>query len=506
MPIDASIPLQAQQVNPMQSLSSVLGMANQVQSYKNAQLANQQGQNTLQQSNIDLQERQGVQGVLKNIKNYQDSQGNIDYNKLTPDILSVAPTTGSQVISHVFAAQQQATQAKSSINELDAQTRQQAAALVYSLGNVDPATGAKMLEAAKAQYPGITPAIEFLGKNILAPAAQATVHGGDANAWKTATTTAARFFQPIEGQKPAYAAIPSESGTQLTNTNPLAPEAVGATAGAPIPAPRQILTTPQGTPAAYSPSRNTVAPLNPQAGGGQAAPTVSLPPGETPDTAKDLQGQRQEVQSQLRTLPERQNIYREIIGLTDQGTLTGTLGALKNKINSATGYQFSGSSDVNELGKFLEQEASRSAQAMGPHTNAGLESARAAGGTTQYDDKTIGKIARLNSANAAGLAEYNKGLESAIANQAAKNPGVDPIFVKRQFDQKWGDSYDPRITRLSNAMQSGDTKDIVDVFHSVGVEGGVKDGKFVPTSPMTKAANTLMFKIQSLKALSQGQF
>lgn len=182
MALDPSIPLQTQSPNPMAALSSVLGLQNARNQVQAGQMANQQ-------SGIDLQERQGVQGVLKNIKQYQDTQGNIDFNKLGPDIMAVAPTTGSQVLSNVAAAQNAATQAHAAVNSLDAASRKTVGDAIYSLKGQTPDVVNSTLQGLKSTFPGLGTAVDYMGKYILAP------HENDQASMDAALDSAGKFVQ-----------------------------------------------------------------------------------------------------------------------------------------------------------------------------------------------------------------------------------------------------------------------------------------------------------------------
>src|SRR3954467_13931101 len=107
--IDASIPLQIQQPSGMQTISSMLGVKSQVQQQQLQQQALQSNAMANQQSQIDLQETQGAREIMKNVANYQDADGNIDYNKLLPDMMKAAPKNGAKFVQGIMGMQQQAT-------------------------------------------------------------------------------------------------------------------------------------------------------------------------------------------------------------------------------------------------------------------------------------------------------------------------------------------------------------------------------------------------------------
>lgn len=270
MPIDASIPLQVQQINPMQSLSSVLGMANQVQGLKNAQLANAQGQNQLQQSDIALQEKQGVQGILKNIRPYQDSQGNIDFNRLMPDIMQVAPTTGSDVLKNIFDAQNAATGAKAAVVGLDNASRKVVGDALYAMKGQPDDVVQSTLQGLQSTFPALKPATEFIGRYILLP------HKGDQQGLDAAIDRAGRFVQSAPTQQdmltPQGVGVSNGQQSAVVSTKP------GTTVpqGRPIPGTEQQQQLPPTTPTMVSGQPQYLGPQPTQKAG--AAPPVAAGP------------------------------------------------------------------------------------------------------------------------------------------------------------------------------------------------------------------------------------
>lgn len=211
MALDTSIPLQTNPGNPLSTLSTLSGLKAQQQQIQAGQMANQQ-------SAIALQERQGVQGVLSNIKKYQDSAGNVDFGKLTPDIMSVAPTTGSQVLQGVAQAQSAATVAHGQINELDAASRKTVGDALYSLKGQKPEVVQSTLQGLKESYPGLGGAVDYLGKYILAP------HAADPTQLDSALDQAGKFVQTAPTTQamstPEGATINDGVSTRVVSTKP----------------------------------------------------------------------------------------------------------------------------------------------------------------------------------------------------------------------------------------------------------------------------------------------
>lgn len=208
-----------------------------------------------------------------------------------------------------------------------------------------------------------------------------------------------------------------------------------------------------------------------------------LPPGGA-GAIDDAQKEVTAARAAANNAPVMHDLNRQIIAEADKGLNTGSLGALTQKIASATGYSLGGQSatDYNTLGKLLERSALQAAQGMGPHTNAGLEAQVRANGSLDYTPQAIRKIAVLNDALTSGAEHYRSGLE-----QALQGSGQNPA-VKRTFDQQWAQNFDPRIMRLENAAASGDQKEIADLMKELGGAG-------------SKAARDLRTKAANLQIL-----
>lgn len=349
MPIDPSIALGVQPVEPMKQLSSVLGIANGAQQLQNAQLANQQGQQDLQQKQISLQERQGAQGVLKNIKKYQDSQGNIDYTKLMPDIMAVAPTTGHEVINGVFQAQNSAAQAKTAINSLDADSRRTVGNMLYALKGQTPTTVHNVLTDIKASYPNLLPAVEFSGKYLIAP----TVQGSDTPnpQLDSALDQVGRMFQGAPEQQamqtPSGVTVNDNQTTKVVNLKPGASVGMGET----IPGTQTEMKLPP-TAQVYDP----VAKAPKYVAGGQAGPAL----GE-PEAAQNVVAQNtkhyEDIQQKAGAAPLRIHLLDDIEEQSKLA-LTGDKSAMKKVVSKLAGY-FNIQGDEQTATDLMKKDAAR---------------------------------------------------------------------------------------------------------------------------------------------------
>ncbi len=492
MAIDPSIPLQTQSVNPMGMLSSVLNVQNQQQQLRNAQLVNQQGQTDLQNSQIALQEKQASIPILKNIQQYMDPQGNIDFNQLAPDIMSAAPTTGAAILNNVMGVQKAATDAKASVFDLDTKSRNLAGGAIASLKDQPYDVVQSTINGLKKAYPVAAPAFDFLDQHIIGP------NSGDPDVLNQHLAAASRIFMSTGAQQdansPSVSFVPTQGGVQPYNTKAGIPGLPIGPMGEPMAPPNQTVTTTGGGTALANPATGQVSPLTPSS---PTSPAVDFPAGENGATQAELQLQRTSAQQVANQAPTMHNLNRSIISLIDQGTLTGYFPKLGNQVSAALGgkieFGSDTASDYNTLGKLLERSALSAAQGQGPHTNAGLEAQIRANGSTDYTPTTLRRIAALNDAAATGSTLYQQGLENAIGN------GSNGVFAKRQFDRDWAGAMNPsngidgyQALRLKNAVDAGDKTEIGNVLKEVG-------------GPNSKGAQALFLKLQSITHLAGQQ-
>ncbi|HEX7687937.1 MAG TPA: hypothetical protein VF453_09530 [Burkholderiaceae bacterium] len=516
MPIDPNIALGIQTGSPFQTVASMLNVQNGLQQNRLLQ-AQTQAANIANQANAaNLGERNALRNLITDPR-VLDASGNVDPSKYAVVAPQVAPTLGGDVSKSITGAQTAAvTNAETAFKLKGAQADrgfQEAAALFQDpriQGLTDQASPGQVNAAAsailEAQDRATAAGVPRETMAVLTAPFLNVLHNNPAmlpQALKNVVVAGAQRSQQPTVMGPQYSPISTQGGTQLVQTNAFAPGGVG-NAGNPYPPPNQIIPSPGG-PVITNTSNGQARPLTPA----PSTPPMALriPSGETTQTEQALQDQRTATQSQLADLPARAEVYRNIIDLANKpGLSTGSFAEGVRNLSSRTGYNFfSGNAvDYNALGKYLAQEAARTASAMGPGTNAGLANAQAASGSTSYDPTTIKRIAYLSEANAAALPEYDKGLSAAIQARLQQQPDTDPVFAKRQFDQQWAATYDPRIYELSNAMKRGDGEQVEEIFRGLGVPGTFSNGKFQPSGPMTTAATALFSKAQRLKAMTAG--
>lgn len=454
MPIDASIPLGIKQPDQMQNLSSLLGVANGAQTL-------QQNQQKTQQGAIDLQERQGMQQFLSDMKNITDEQGNIDPAKMQAGIAKFAPTTGFKYMQGYAEANKAHAEATKALNGLTTDNRVQIGSVLTSLpDDAPPDLVHKTVDALNDQYKGrLTPLVSIF-------------KGGYDNAVKTGGSAGAQAFikQQAKSVLPqttqqdidsgGVAAISTDKGTQFVQTKTGAAQPQGSQVGSTLAPPNQITTTPTGR----------VVTLNPATGNSQEpqaannAPPVNFPVGESAQTHNALQDERTAAKNVALQAPQMHDINRTIVDMVNKGANTGKFGEYLRAVRSnVLGMNdVEGANEYDILGKMLERSALTAAQSMGPHTNAGLEASVKANGSLAYGPTALKKIAYLNDALTSGAELYHQGMENAVAN-SPKN-----IFAKRDFDSAWSKVATPQVLRLKNAVDNGNSDEISAITKEVG--------------------------------------
>ena len=446
MPLDPNIALGVKVPDNTQQLSSLLNVARGAQSFQNDQ--------------ITLNERQALQGVLSDPRNYSDEQGNLDPQKAQANIMRVAPTTGTKYWQSIADAHTASTNAVSALAKLTDDDRSRIGSALATLpDNAPPELVGKTIDALNQQYGARIDPLVHVFKNGYGIASQQ----GPQAAQQFRTMFARSVLpQPTQQdlQSGSLAAVATDQGTKFVQTKTGAAQPQGAQVGPTLTPPNQFVTTPTGRMAVGNPATGAVA----EPAGAPTQPPVNFPAGESKETWTDLQGQRQAAQQAANAAPVMHDINRTIVAEASKGLNTGKLGELTQKLSSATGFTIApgSSTDYNLLGKMLERSALTAAQNMGPHTNAGLEAAVRANGSLEYTPQAIKKIAYLNDAIVSGSEMYRDGLEKAIA------ASPDNVFAKRQFDSQWSKVATPQVLRFKNAVDSKNAEEVNNILSEVG--------------------------------------
>ena len=457
--IDPSIPLQIQQ--PPSAMQTISGLLN-IQRTQ-AAIQGQQIQNQSNQANFDEDMR--IRDLMKD-STVHNPDGSLNQDAWLQRVQQVAPTRGApNAITSANASTANTAASRAHFELVGAQAKVGLETAQGALG--DPRIMGVMKPDGTMAPPDPTEATTALAerenemvqrdvpvakaKMLMAPYYMAAAHNPASlpqlltNSVKAGIGAQAQLAANTQ----TYTFIATDKGTQPFGTNANAPGGIGPIGEAMNP-PNDIVSTAGGGSAVGN--RATKQTTNFDSSGN--GPMVDPPPGETMDTQRELQAQRNAVLTLVQNAPTLHNLYGSVRDIASRGLALGTGGEQLQRLASAFGYQMSGdeTTDRNMLGKLLARSALTSAQTMAPGTNAGLEASQVANGSTRVDSKTLVQIADLSEANLRGSEAYQQGVEKAIGNPTNKLG----VFAKRQYDQDWARNFDPKMMQLVMAKERGD--------------------------------------------------
>jgi hypothetical protein len=405
----------------------------------------------------NLTELQNYRALMQNPP--KDANGNIDQDALAQQAQRVAPTLGAGLASGSADAQTANARAKLAHFQVD---QGYADAALKSLGalqgdprivgqNGQPANPTQAAEAIAEQEDRIVASgvPRAQAKLLTAPFYMAAGHNPQLLPQLVNNTLKAAMG--AQGTAAANTPILADTGGQKVNVSSFANQ---GTQPASIPntlppGGQQSLTTDQaGNPAIINRDpRGNITGATGLPGSGPG-PQMTLPPGETPQSRDQLQQARNAVNQAAAQVPTQNFNSDQIIALAkDTKSGPGTSGfqrvASALGVPEATSYQ--------QLGHFLALQQQSMGAAMGVHTNAGQELAGATSGTAEgMDGPALIKVAQVNKALANGLADFNKGMETAVTSSP------QGVFALRQFQKDWAQNFNPVNYQIDEAIKSGD--------------------------------------------------
>lgn len=263
-------------------------------------------------------------------------------------------------------------------------------------------------------------------------------------------------------RQPVYA----DTGGSLLQTNPNAiPGASPDRIDLSLPPGATIVTDQKGAQFVLDTEHNRIIPVGQggmggsraaTTGGARSAPAPNASPSQTFDQptyvgqGRDIEQQQKDVASvrtQADQAPLNRSIYQKILQLSDD-TSTGQLTSFFQK-NPIFG-QVAGD-NYQELSKYLEKNAIANMQAMGGGgSDARLEAATAASGSTKFNPKALKEVTRFNYATNTALEAYREGIDQAVGTT---NPKYGEL---PKFKADWAKNFDIDVFRLENAINDGD--------------------------------------------------
>lgn len=490
MGIDASIPLQVQQVSPFQSLNQSTQAL--------SSLANlQQAQQNVQYNGQILDERKKFAAAMQDPNSsFKNPDGTIDYGKMTQWTATNTPLIGSQHGSEIMQFAQHVNQYKSTLSNMADSDMQRTNAVLHSFMGpngqpiADPKSMVNQLNAVKRTLSGpgasyvdmATKAIENSGGN---PQALQGLLGQLSRDTTPASTQTSQLQGATSMVNNGAATLPYAANGEYGQ----APGTLTGTPGIPNqvgPEGREAIGTNSvtgGPTVVHRDANGSITGItNPPTEG------VYVPQPGDQEAKPVLAAEREVARSAFAQAGTQHENNRIVLSNIDHVAATGSSGQAMRNIASAMGLNVGPGVDsataYDMVGKGLERSALQAAQGMGLQTNAGLDAQIRANGSLHYTPQAIKEITKLNDALTTGSQSYQPGLERAIA----ANPSAG-VFAKRQFDQAWGANFDPTIFRYYNAIKSGDKSEQDAIVKQLGGKN-------------SNAYKAMMQKAQNLQQLS----
>ena len=457
----------------MATLGSVMNTANAMQQYK-------LGNVELQKQQIMLGERKGIQDLFRNPQQFNDADGNPDYNRLINEGMKVAPTTFPTMVPQIIAAHQSSIAAKAAMNSLDKERRAAVGEYTMTLADDTPKVARQKLDALLVENPQLKPYVDHAWKYSLEPKAN------DPAGWRDAALKLGKTAMSAPQQ--AGAVTPSgpivsttdaqgRPATGMLNVNPLAgPTGMvqGATAPQAVsPSGLETIETdaagnkhivsrsPQGAILSTRPVPGSVdASGNPIKSG-----FATLRPGQGADIAA-AQDETHRVRLAADQAPQQTNINSTILRLS-KGTDTGPgTERWQNTLGAVAALWGGNASSYQELGKYLEKNAISNMTAMGgPPSDARLSAAAAANGSTSFNPTALQDVTKFNDATNSALIKYRQGVDSAVG---LRNSDYTALPT---FKSAWAKNLDVNIFRVENAVRDNDIAELAKIKLELGADG-----------------------------------
>ena len=266
--------------------------------------------------------------------------------------------------------------------------------------------------------------------------------------------------------------VQTQAGTKFLQTQPGAQNAIPAGANLPV----GVSPVQSEQPATDALGRPVIAKRD-QAGalsfgpppGSNYKPLMTLPAGETPDTAKPLLALRDNAQAAAAAAPNQHFNNQQILKLADSA-FTGTGSQEFSRLLNSVGLQKvtgDAAKDTAQLQHFIALQIENNAAAQGANTDAARQLAAQAVLPGNTPAQTIKAITKINDAYSTGTELFNRGIQATLGNP---NNAKD-VFAIRDFQNAWTANMDPRIFQLENAVKAGDKAEVAKIKDQLGAAG-----------------------------------
>jgi len=469
------------------SLSDMIGNMSALQNYnqnqqlmpiqlEKAQTELQGSKQTVEKGGIELsqskqanQERLAIQDAITKQPERFQTNGRFDVNKLMQQLPSLAPMTHTDYLDRYTKAIDSASKAESSVTKLSEDRRAVIGSAVSAIGHAninDPKVYIRALDQLKKHHKGDDTFIEAIdsfadmyrnaapgshisqsailtGNMLLAPSQQQELF-----APKSGTQPLGNVVQPTVNRPSVLGENPSLSASGQPFQMGLTPSQREEVSGTDI----------YGNP--ISTVKNVQGEVVGQRGVpviGQNAPApapIRLRPGETPDSVKAFQAERQMAKdSASAAAPALSNIQtvRKYLPLAATGANSEAIARLQSVVGNIGGSKpeelAAASRDIIE--KSIADLALQKNQALGGRFVEDLKGASQSLASAGKNPTAIAKSMDQLEPLIQHAQLYQRGLENSI-----RRAGGD-VQVKRQFDNEMIGAYDPQALTAYNAFKSG---------------------------------------------------
>lgn len=469
----------------LQTLSDLMGLQKKQIDIQQAQQTLQTGQALQQRAQAEAQGAQQAMTTRQAAQRWgqtgKDDQGNdlyvpgtqeIDPGKFATSIMRLDPTNGPDIAQAAIKTNNDRILLHSSMLGLTMKQREavmgpmQAAALNPDKDHLDAANAS--LDSLVQQNPDMAPVADS-AKRLLNMAAK----NPDPKQRAAMANTFSATYQPGQAVQTQPAAVTQVTGGAVqagATTPPAAGGGFTAATSTPMTiGPGEVERLEQDPVSGQAvivrrATNGTIVSARPAAGlggGGGGPPTqagapttppgfTAIPPGETKETLAQLQAQRAASNTAALQTGSVASNNKQILGLLNAGTTTGSNAPFIQKWMSSVGLQWTSDEGKNldQIAHYLSLQQQANEKAMGVRTDAGAEISGLASGTIRMSTDALKSATKANDALNTGTSVFNTGLEKAIAQRG--------IGAARTFQNQWASNFDPSIYRYANAIASQD--------------------------------------------------
>jgi len=373
-------------------------------------------------------ERKILQNWASDPTNYLDQNGEIDLQKITHSVNSLAPYTGAETIkkyTDLKTNQASANEAKTKLTDTQRSSLGTVLAGLSASGEQDPKVYIEKVQNWANQFP-TDPNAQQLAKSYIGTL-------GYAKPGPQVTQVAAKAAQEYKGPLSEVVSAGGVPGTFNKATNEYVP--FGSTnQGNQPPA-----TQPTGQVSANKPSLITAETPVRMANG------VPLFNEQQRDNAK----QAREEKSQYSSLGQETEELNKTID-TAEKKLSATAGSAPKRLLRSGGKWIAGNEDLDILTKSLADVTNRQARIMGAGTDAARDANAAASPNVNITEGGLKSILERSKATNTAYKAFLKANEKYEAKRGIDNANANHT----QFKNAWASNYDPNIFILQNIHDS----------------------------------------------------